>query len=194
MKKPTKIVIGVVAVIAIIAVIVAVVFINKGAKENQKTNLPQVNSAEDLTAIINKVYEGETSVFPSTQTQTIDVTDNELVQAFTGLENGNDLEYLAVSEPMISSQAYSFVLAKVKDGVNANEVAKQMSEKVNTRKWICVSAEKLYATNSGNIVCLVMANEQMAQSVYGKFKTLAGTTGQEYEKTEQLDELPPEMY
>ena len=49
---------------------------------------------------------------------------------------------------MMSSQAYSLVLVKVKDGVDANNIAKTMSEKIDTRKWICVSAEKLYATSS----------------------------------------------
>lgn len=188
MKKSTKIIIATVVVIAIIAVIVAVVLMN----QKPKTNLPAVNSAEDLTALINKVYEGQdNNTLPALATQTIDVTDNTLVKAFTGLENGNDLQYLAVSEPMMSSRAYSFVLAKVKDGVNANEIAKQMSEKIDTRKWICVSAEKLYATNSANIVCLVMSDEETAKPIYEKFKTLAGTIGQEYEQTEEI-ELPPD--
>ncbi len=192
MKQSTKIIIGIIVIIAIIAVIIVAMFL-KG-NEKQKTNLPQINSAEDLSNIINQVYEGNTDLFPTLQTQTVDVTDSAAVQSYTGLENGNDLEYLVASEPMISSQAYSFVLAKVKDGVNANEVAKQMSEKVNTRKWVCVSAEKLYATNSGDVVCLVMTNEQTAKTVYEKFKTLAGNVGQEYEKTEQIEEFPQEVY
>jgi hypothetical protein len=94
---------------------------------------------------------------------------------------------------MMSSQAYSLVLVKVKDGVDANNIAKTMSEKIDTRKWICVSAEKLYATSSNDIVCLVMASEEWAKPVYEGFKALAGTVQEEYTKTEELPELPEEL-
>lgn len=191
MNKTTKIIIGVVAVIALIAVIAIAVVLNS----KPKTNLDQINSVEDLSALVSKVYEGQENNLPrSLETHAVDVTDAASVQAFTGLENGNDLEYLVASEPMITSQAYSFVLAKVKAGVDANSVAKAMKEKVNTSKWICVTAEQLYATNSGDVVCLVMASKDNAKLVYDRFKTLAGNVGQEYEKTEEDGYLPPEMY
>ena len=69
-----------------------------------------------------------------------------------------------------------------------------MKENIDTRKWICVSAEKVYSTSSGDIVCLVMSSEEMAKPVYEKFKELAGNVGEEYTKTEEEIDLPPEMY
>lgn len=189
MNKSTKIIIVVVAIIAIIAVVLVILMNSK-----PKTNLGSINSADDLVSLINKIYEGQEELVPnSLQTQTIDVTDDVMVKAFTGLDNGEKLQYLVASEPMISSQAYSFVLATVKEGVNANEVAEAIKENVDYRKWICVSAEKVYTTSSGNVVCLVMSSEEVAKPIYEKFKTLAGSVGQEFEKTEQID-LPPEMY
>ena len=107
----------------------------------------------------------------------------------TGLESGEKLEYLVASEPMISSQAYSLILAKVKQGENANEIAKEISEKVNPSKWICVSAEKIYATNSGDIVFVIMSSEEWAKPIYEKFKKLAENVGQEYEKTVEAPNL-----
>lgn len=95
---------------------------------------------------------------------------------------------------MMSSQAYSLVLVKVKDGVDADKIAKSMSEQIDIRKWICVSAEKLYATSSGDVVCLVMSSEERAKPIYEKFKKLAGTIGEEYIKTEEPSELPEELY
>ena len=95
---------------------------------------------------------------------------------------------------MMTSQAYSLVLVKVKNGVDANAVAKTMNENINSRKWICVSAEKVYTTSSKDVVCLVMSSEEIAKTIYEKFKILAGNIGEEYEKTEQEVELPPEMY
>lgn len=186
MKKNTKL-IAIIAAIIVIAVIAVVVMGQKS-----KTNLPKINAAEDLSKLIDTIYEGQDNLYGSLATQIIDLTDKETVSYITGLEAENQFEYMVVSEPMMSSQAYSFILAKVNDGVNADEVAKQMSEKVNPSKWICVTAEKIYATSSGNIVCLVMSNEEMAKSVYDKFKSVAGTVGQEYEKTQEevsIDEL-----
>ena len=156
MKKETKIIIVVALIIAVLALIGAAVFINKNAGAKPETKLGAINSAEDLSALVDKIYEGQQTL-SSLQTQVIDVVDADVVKMYTGLENGESLEYAVASEPMISSQAYSLVLAKVKAGNNANEIAKQMLENVNQNKWICVSAEKVYATSSGDIVCLVMA-------------------------------------
>lgn len=190
MKNWSKMVIVAVAIVAIIAIVV-VVIMTKPNKESA-SKLGEIESAQDLEKIIDKVYEGNEDL-PKLQTQTIDVADNTMVKVFTGLESGKDLQYLVVSEPLMSSQAYSFVLVKVNDGVDANKVANDMSEKIDTRKWICVSAEKLYATNSEDVICLVMSSEEWAKPVYEKFKELAGDVGQEYTKTEEV-ELPPEMY
>ncbi|MCI8309896.1 MAG: hypothetical protein HFJ45_06975 [Clostridia bacterium] len=194
MKTQTKIII-LVAIVALILAIVAIVKLNGNkTKDSKASTLGEVNSAEDLVKLVEKIYEGKDEILPSVQTNVIDLEDNVTVQYLTGLENGNDLEYLVVSEPMMSSQAYSFILAKAKNGANANEIAKTMSEKIDPRKWICVSAEKIYATNSGDIICLVMSSEEWAKPVYDTFKKLAGTVGKEYEKTETEAELPPELY
>ena len=180
--------------IAIIIIAIAVIITIVVMKPKEKTKLEPITSAEDLTKLFEKVYEGQEDKIPSSaQTQVIDVKDEVMVKSFTGLDNGDDLQYLVVSEPMISSQAYSFVLATVKEGVDANKIAQTIKDQVDYRKWICVSAEKVYTTSSGNIVCLVMSSEEVAKPIYEKFKTLAGAVGQEYEKTEQI-ELPPEMY
>lgn len=188
MKKSTIIII--VSVILILIVTGVIIFMNRGPK----TNLEPIESAENLKELITKMYEGQAENLPMLDTKVIEVSDADAVKSATGLENGNDLQYLVVSEPMISSQAYSCVVAKVKDGVDANNIAKTISEKVDTRKWICVSAEKLYATSSGDVVCLVMSSEEWAKPVYEKFKSLAGTVGEEYSKTEELPDLPEEMY
>lgn len=191
MKRTTKIMIVAIVIVFIMVIIGIALFTNK----KPKTNLEAINSVEDLSALVNKVYEGQEGNIPSSlQTQIIDTTDDMAVKMVTGLENANDLEYVVASEPMITSQAYSLVLAKVKNGKNADEIAKQMSENVDQAKWICVSAEKVYATSSGDIVFLVMSSEKTAKPIYEKFKTLAGNIGKEYEKTEEQIELPDEMF
>lgn len=185
-----KTIIIIVAIFIVIAIVLGIILMNS----TPKTNLKPIESAENLSSLMDELYEGQEGLLPSLNTQIIDVTDANAVKYTTGLENGDDLQYIAVSEPMMSSQAYSLVLVKVKDGVDANNIAKSMSEQVDTRKWICVSAEKLYSTSSGDIVCLVMSSEEKAKPIYEKFKTLAGTIGEEYTKTEEPSELPEELY
>ena len=162
-----------------------------GSAEN--TNI-KIDSAEDLTTFIDELYKGNEELYPSLMSQTIDITDSENVSYMTGLENGNDLEYLVVSEPMMSSQAYSLVIGKVKEGSNANDIAKKMSENINMRKWICVSAEVLYATSTQDLVFLVMASDKMATPVYNEFKNKVGTIGEEFKRAEVVEELPEDMY
>lgn len=182
MNKSTKIIIGIISVIVVLAIIITIALMNS----KPQTKLEKINNAEDLASLINKVYEGQKEeMLSSLQTQIIDVSDDTMVKSFTGLDSGKELEYLVVSEPMMSSQAYSFVLATVKDGVNANEIAETIKNNVDNRKWICVSAEKVYTTSSKNVICLVMSSEEMAKPVYEKFKALAGNVGQEFEKTEE---------
>ena len=188
MNKLTSII--VVIAIVVVAVVGVIFFTKQNSKSS--TNLSEINSQEDIENLVNQIYENVDQELYNTVIMPIDLSDENSVKSFTGLDNGSKLEYAVASEPMINAQAYSLVVAKVKDGVNADEVAKTMSENIDTRKWICVSAEKLYATNSGNVVFLIMTNEEMATSVYNSFKALAGTVGKEYEKAEQEAELPPD--
>lgn len=189
MNKSAKIILGVVAILAVVAIVIAVVAINS----KPKTNLDPITSSEDLTALVDKVYEGLEIEMPMLMTQAIDVTDSDMVKYVTGLGNVDDVEYVVASEPMMTSQAYSLVLVKVKDGANIEKMAKTMNENIDARKWICVTAEKVYTTTSGNVICLVMSREDVAKPVYENFKTLAGTVGEEYERTEQDGQLPDDM-
>ena len=186
MNKTTKIVIAVVAVV-VVAVALVLLLNSKSASKLS------VNSAEDLTALVDKIYEGVSIEMPMLMTQAIETNDPDMVSYVTGLEDAKDVEYVVASEPMMTSQAYSLVLVKVKDGVDANSVAKTMNENINERKWICVTAEKIYTAASGDVVCLVMSNADTAKAVYDSFKTLAGSVGQEYERAAEEIELPDDM-
>ena len=189
MNKKTLI-IGVV-VFVVVAVISAVMTYNS-LEEKHSSNLT-INSVAYLTALIDQIYAGVSIEMPMLMTQELDMTDLETVKYFTGLENVNDIEYVVASEPMMSSQAYSLMLVKVKDGVDADSIAKTMNENVDERKWICVTAEKIYSVASGDVVCLVMSNEDTSKTVYESFKTLAGSVGEEFERTAEEIELPEDM-
>lgn len=180
-------------VIAIIVAIVIIMGVNLFRKSSpkQKSNL-NINNNDDLVSLINQIYEGVTIEMPKLQTQALDVTDANMVKTFTGLDSTENIENLVVSEPLMSSQAYSLVLVKVKDGANINDMAKAMNENIDVRKWICVSAEKVYTATSGNVICLVMTNADTAKAVYDSFKAIAGGIEKEYERTVEEPVFPTE--
>ena len=188
MNKTVKIIIALaVALVTVIALLVGVFSIN-----NSKSKL-NISGEEDLTTLIDQIYAGVSIEMPMLMTVPVDTTDADAVKAYTGLDNAENLEYVVASEPMMSAQAYSLVLAKVKNGVDANTVAKTINENVDERKWICVTAEKIYSVASGDVVCLVMSNADTAKTVFESFKTLAGSYGEVYERTAEEPELPEDM-
>lgn len=178
-------------VIAIIVAIVIIMGVYALRNSKPKSNL-NINSDEDLTALIDQIYSGITIEMPRLQTQTIDVTDTNMVKTFTGLDSNENIENIVASEPLMTSQAYSLVLVKVKDGANITDMAKAMNENIDVRKWICVSAEKVYTATSGNVICLVMTNADTAKTVFDSFKTIAGAVDKEYERTVEEPVFPTE--
>ena len=78
---------------------------------------------------------------------------------------------------------------------DVEKLKQEMLDNIDMRRWICVSAEKLYITNSGNIIFLVMSSEDIAKPVYEGFKKYVNNQiGKELEKSnEEVIELPPEM-
>ena len=114
---------------------------DKGQTDLEDTKITLINSEADLKDLVGKVYTNAGIDTSGLETQEVDLSDESLVKSYSGLDNSNEIEYMVVSEPLINARAYSLVACKVKDGKNANEIAEQMSENVDMRKWICVSAE-----------------------------------------------------
>ena len=197
MNKKTLIIVVIVGIIALVLGIVS--GYNSASKQDEskqevsKTSNLNINTAEDLTTLVNKIYDGISIEMPMLQTMPLESTDTDMVKIFTGLDSSENIEYVVASEPMMSSQAYSMVLVKAKDGADVDEMAKSMNEDIDERKWICVTAEKIYTATSGNVICLVMSNADTAKTAYESFKTLAGSVGQEYERTAEQPELPEDM-
>ena len=44
--------------------------------------------------------------------------------------------------------------------IDADSIAKEMSEKVNPRKWICVEAEDVEVENKGNLIILILVEDK----------------------------------
>lgn len=73
------------------------------------------------------------------------------------------------SEAMINAIAHSIALLRVPEGTDAAEIAKQIEDQADPRKWICVEAEKKIVKQRGNVVLLVMSTADVADAVAQAF-------------------------
>ncbi len=188
-KQSIIIIIGII----LVAIIVGVFFMNKKNPEN--TEKVKIDNVDDMKAMLKSIYEKLNDELPTLETAEIDVSDEMQVSAYTGLSSNKDIEKIVISEPLMNAQAYSALVIKVKDGANIENIKKDILDNINMRKWICVSAEKLYITNSGNVIFVIMSNEEWASSVYKEFKNYVNNNiGKELEKSEEENiELPPQI-
>ena len=107
----------------------------------------------------------------------VDLTDADSVKYFTGLQSSEKLTDLAVYESMLGAQAFSLILARVADAGDAEAVAKEMTDSIDTRKWICVGADEKIVAGYSDTVMLIMLDSQLglsAQSYVDAFKSVCG--------------------
>lgn len=112
----------------------------------------------------------------------VDLTDTSedglwMLQSFTGLDSADKITDVAVYEPMTGSQAFSLVMVRVADAAKAEEVAQQMKDNIDPRKWICVGADEVMAAGYGDTVLFVMLDSNLglnAQSYVDAFADICG--------------------
>ena len=176
----------------LLAVISFVIFILVSGSSNKGS----VETPKDINDIINTINKNNKDVLPELETMKIDVKNIEEVTSYTGLKTNDGIESIVVSVPLITAQAYSVAVVKVKDNADVEKIKQEMLDNIDMRRWICVSAEQLYITNSGNVIFSVMADKDIAKAVYNDFKKYVNNNiGKELEKSnsEENIELPPEM-
>ena len=96
----------------------------------------------------------------------IDLTDTSedglwMLQSFTGLDSADKITDVAAFEPMTGSQAFSLVMVRVADAGEAEEVAQQMKDNIDPRKWICVGADEVMAAGYGDTVLFIMLDSNL---------------------------------
>lgn len=126
------------------------------------------NIEGSLEEIMVKLYAGiKEEEMPMMVENTTLTEENFQYYAFT---NAKYKEAIA-SESMTGSVAHSVVLIRLEDSKDAETVVKEIKEKADPRKWICVEAEKLYVLNKGDLVVLIMSNE-LADPIKTNFENL----------------------
>ena len=188
MKKQNIFIIGLI-LLAVISFIIFILVSGSGNKDN-------VETPKDINDIINTINKNNKDVLPELETMKVDIKNIDEVTSYTGLKTNEGIESIVVSVPLITAQAYSVAIVKVKDNADVEKIKQEMLDNIDMRRWICVSAEQLYITNSGNVIFSVMADKDVAKAVYNDFKKYVNNNiGKELEKSnnEGNTELPPEM-
>ena len=189
MKKKQNIL--VIALILLAVITFGVIILVSG-----KENTSSLETTKDIIKMINSINKDNKNVLPELETMKIDVKNIDEVTSYTGLTSNDNIESIVVSVPMMTAQAYSVAVVKVKDNADVEKIKQEMLDNIDMRRWICVSAEQLYITNSGNVIFSVMTDKDIAKAVYDDFKKFVNNNiGKELEKSndEENIELPPEM-
>ena len=184
-----KSVIGIVAVVIIAVIIIGAVFIlSKNKEEKTSTqSAVKIQTAQEMEKVINDINTKLGENLPALETREIDLTDEYAFTSTTGLKSNENVKAVVASEPFMSSQAYSAVMIKAKENANIEEMKQEILNNIDMRKWICVSAEKLWVTNYNDIIFFVMSSEEWGKPVYDEFKqAVGGTVGKKIEKTEEF--------
>lgn len=188
MKKQNIFIIGLI-LLAVISFIIFILVSGRGNKDS-------VETPKDINDIINTINKNNKDVLPELETMKVDTKNIDEVTSYTGLKTNDGIESIVVSVPLITAQAYSVAIVKVKDNADVEKIKQEMLDNIDMRRWICVSAEQLYITNSGNVIFSVMADKDIAETVYNDFKKYVNNNiGKELEKSNDEENivLPPEM-
>ena len=179
-NKNKPFIIGVSLIVLVIALLVIIMFIVGKSKES----VSKFKTSDDLKNMINTIYNELGDTLPALDFQNID-SSTESFKYYTGLSDSSNVEFFVVSEPLMNAQAYSLFVLKVKDTSKIETMKQEIYNNINMAKWLCVSAEKLYITNSDDIIFMVMASDNWATPVYNGFKKYVNNNiGKELTKTE----------
>ena len=177
-----KVIIGIVAVLIVIAIIVSIVLIAGKNNTSKQTGI-EVQTTAQMKEVFEKINKNCEEQLPGLEVQELDIKDEEMFTYQTGLKSNKNIETAVISQPFINAQAYLAMMVKVSKDADVEEVKKEMLDNIDMRKWVCVSAEKAWATNYGNIIFLVMSDEEWGKTNYYEFKkVIDGKVGKELER------------
>jgi len=161
MSKKLIIIIVTIAVVAIAAVVLGVAL----SKEK-----PAKNVEGTLEEIMTKVYEGIPDEELPMALSNMEI-NAENVEMFLGTANVAYAEAIA-SESMVGSIAHSVVLVRLNDAKDAEATVQTIKDNVDPRKWICIEASNVVVKSKGNLVILIMSNEDLAPKLEANFDNL----------------------
>lgn len=126
----------------------------------------------NMEDLMSKVYEGFEQQDLPMMLGNIELTE-ENKTAYIGEADIKYEEALA-SESGIGSIAHSVVLIRMGKDVTEEQIEsakKELKEKVNPRKWICVEVEEVKVESNGDLI-LVVLNDKIGDTLIENFKKI----------------------
>ena len=117
---------------------------------------------------VDKVYVGLEDNMPMVGSTEI-TKDN--MKSYIGIDN-LDIKEGVASEALIGSIAHSVVVLRVSDKVDVEKAKNDIKENANPRKWVCVEAEKVIVKSKGDVIILIMSNNELAPKIESNFDNL----------------------
>ena len=150
----------------------------------------EITPDSSVNDILAKVYYGVKDVYPQgLMSMHFEVKDGKhlvmgeempaeefgaFLASFIGADAGEiGVTEAIVCEPMMSSKAHSVAVIRVKDGADVEFAKKEIKEKVNPAKWICVSVNPLNVRveSIGNLILLAM-DDTCVDELVSNFRSL----------------------
>ena len=111
--------------------------------------------------LMNSLYENvPVELALMTETTETSLSDAEMFAYLTGLPSNEGVADVAVSMPMMGSQAYHVVLVRAESGEKAAELAQYLFDNADMARWVCVQATEKQAVVCGDLAFFVMLDPQ----------------------------------
>lgn len=138
-------------------------------EENVKPS-KESNVEGTLEEIMTKVYAGIAEDELPMMLMNMEVTKED-IEYYVGTAD-IDFKEALVSESGVGSIAHSVVLVRLNDAKNAEDAVTKIKENADPRKWICVEASNVVVKSKGDLVILIMSNEDLAPKLDANFESL----------------------
>ena len=122
-----------------------------------------------LTDMVEQLYKGiKSDEMPGVMTQEVPAEAFEGVFFIPAVDGAEAV----MSEPMMSSIAWSVCLMRVPEGTDVAATCAAIKSNMNPAKWLCVEAEKSSVVSNGNTILLVMTSADAHDKIVDNFNGL----------------------
>ena len=122
-----------------------------------------------LTDMVEQLYKGiKSDEMPGVMTQEVPAEAFEGVFFIPAVDGAEAV----MSEPMMSSIAWSVCLMRVPEGTDVAATCAAIKSNMNPAKWLCVEAEKYSVVSNGNTILLVMTSADAHDKIVDNFNGL----------------------
>lgn len=145
-----------------------------GCKQSPDVTTSGTDENVSLQKMIKEIYNGcGDTKFPSLATIKLNLSDKDRFSFFFGTDDTSGVVEAAVSEPKMSSIAYSLALVRLDGKTDPEAFADKIEKSVDPGRWVCVVADYIETAVNGRVVLLLLdTDEARVNAILDSFKKL----------------------